>query len=74
MKILFSSLAVKDNLKEAYLEKKSNNPDIYLLTVLVNCFMLYGGIKPFLLYAAYVLKKYGRDTKSDRFLAKNIFQ
>ena len=30
---LFSSLAIKDNLKVAYLEKNSNNPNIYLVTV-----------------------------------------
>ena len=30
---LFSSLAIKDNLKVAFLEKNSNNPKIYLVTM-----------------------------------------
>ena len=34
---LFSSLDIRDNLKVAYLEKNSNNPNIYLVTG--SCFM-----------------------------------
>ena len=32
---LFSSLAIKDNLKVAFLEKKSTNPNKYLVTITV---------------------------------------
>ena len=32
---LFSSLAIKDNLKVACLEKNSTNPKIYLVTITV---------------------------------------
>ena len=47
---LFSSLAIKDNLKVAYLEKNSNNPKICLVTgsgffelsILCNCTTVWG--------------------------------
>ena len=43
---LFSSLDIKDELKEAYL-KKSNNPSISMPG---NWVSLYGVVKPVLLY------------------------